>query len=155
MPSYTREDFEEVACDECGRTEGTFYFAESDNERTEHLCLDCLMNTPTQAEVDFKEALESSSNWELGSPGRDSRIRLVCVHCGEEADESWREDDRELATEFLQEDKEHLCYPCVICEDATDGERTIDGDCYCEECYAKALKEDGVDDEEERGSEAP
>jgi hypothetical protein len=135
----TREDYDcPVMCAECGTESGSFYRDTDDNDI---ICLDCLMNRPTQDEADFNEAKEKAVN--LTADERNGHYWISCAHCGELIDH-FREDDLYGATELLEEDKEHDCYPCVICGDKTDGETTIDGDYYCAECREEARKEDEV-----------
>jgi ribosomal protein S27E len=105
----TESDFEQMRCAECGGESGTFYIDTDDNEV---LCLDCVMNLPSDARSDFERALEESTNWEQ-QPNRNGLLLLRCVHCHEMADEDFgREDDDGAlyaATEFLEKDEDHQC----------------------------------------------
>jgi hypothetical protein len=133
----TALDFESIRCADCGKEEGPFYIDTDDNET---LCLDCLLELPTQERKDFEEALEKSEHWELHHQ-RNGKVTLRCVECCEvHEDGPWDDDDDGyVAMEaILSADEPHECVEeektrkviyqgveYMVVSQTEDGERTV------------------------------
>jgi hypothetical protein len=101
----SRDDYNEtIRCADCGSETGPFV---TDTDDDDIICQDCLMALPSEEELLFAQALESSRNWEQAS-NRNGLILLQCAHCCEVV-HTFGENEWVDATTVLEADEEHEC----------------------------------------------